>query len=181
MNKKCTIAVDVDDTVAELVPYWIKCYNKDWGDNLKPSKITEWNMIPFVKKSCGSKIYDYLNDPSLYDGVKPVPLSFYGIKTLRKMGHRIIFVTSATIAHQGRKAQWLFDFKYLNTINDYIACSDKSLIKCDFMIDDRFENVSNTNGIGILYSRPWNLNKLFNIRANDWKKVIEIVSDMTNV
>jgi 5'(3')-deoxyribonucleotidase len=178
MNRKFVVASDVDDTLAGLVPHWLERYNYDWDDNLTIDKITEWNMIPFVKKSCGSKIYDYLNDPTLYDGVKPVPLSLAGVNSLRSMGHRVIFVTSATIAHQGRKAQWLMDFGYLNTMNDYIACSDKSLIKCDFLIDDRIENVLNTTAVGILFSRPWNLNKPYNIRADNWHRVVELVKEI---
>jgi 5'(3')-deoxyribonucleotidase len=180
MNRKFIIITDVDDTLAGLVPRWLERYNYDWDDNLTMDKITEWNMIPFVKKSCGEQIYSYLNDPNLYNGVKPIPLSLAGVNSLRSMGHRVVFCTSSTIAHQGRKAQWLMDFGYLKDMNDYIACSDKSLIRGDIIIDDRFENVQDPLKFGILFNRPWNKNKEWFTRVDNWYQIIDLVKGLSN-
>ena len=40
--KKLTIAVDVDDVVADLITEWLKRYNHDYNDTKTPADITQW-------------------------------------------------------------------------------------------------------------------------------------------
>jgi len=97
------IACDVDDVACDLVTEWIRLYNRDYFDTLSTPDITEWNIVKFVKPECGDKIYDYLDNPSLYDTIYPVERSIDGVIALRNMGHRVVFVTSAVNGCAGRK------------------------------------------------------------------------------
>src|SRR5512137_1810696 len=98
-----TIAMDVDDVCAMLSETWVAKYNKDWNDNLKVNEITEWAIEKFVKPECGKRIFSYLDNPKLYDSVQPVEGARKGIKALRSMGYRVVFVTSCPIVTSARK------------------------------------------------------------------------------
>src|SRR5690606_17027003 len=156
-NKTFTIGIDVEDVTASLLQECLYRYNCDYSDNLKADSIKEWDLVPYVKKECGKKIYEYIEDPSIYDFVEPVEDSWWGVNCLRQFGHRIVFITSSTQGHAGRKYQWLQDHNFLPNRKDYIEAGDKSLVCVDYLVDDRPYNVESTRGIGVLLSRPHNL------------------------
>ena len=54
-----TIILDVDDVVLNLVPNWLKLYNRDFNDNLTKEQITEWNITKFIKPEAKYSIYQY--------------------------------------------------------------------------------------------------------------------------
>lgn len=173
---KQIILVDVDDTIAELVPEWLSHYNKIWHDNVSPKDIVDWDISKYVK--CGKVIYDLLT-PDLYDSIKPVHHSHWGINYLRLMGYELIFTTSNfPISNAGRKYQWLNDNGFNVDLKHYMEAGDKSLIQCHFMIDDNIENIQRTSGTGILYEREWN-KKFFNhMRMKNWQEIISFFEEI---
>lgn len=151
---------DVDGVVAKLDETWFARYNRDYDDNLTDDKVTGWGMDEFVKPECGSKIYDYLQDPTLYDNCPPMQDALWGINQLRDMGYRVVFVTSSTAGHSGRKYRWLIDNGFLNShhasIRDYVEAADKSVVAGDFIVDDGIHNLDTSPARPIMFLRPWN-------------------------
>lgn len=168
--------IDVDDVCAQLGVEWLGRYNKDYNDRVQVSDLTNWAIDRFVK--CGNKIYRYLDDPTLYDNVKVTKGALEGVKALRKMGHRVAFATSTPMSTAGRKFQWLKDNGFEPTIKDYVELNDKSLLRGDFLFDDRFDNVVGFEGHGILLTRPWNKNETYLKRVNNWKEFVRTVSSV---
>lgn len=169
------IVSDVDDVCADLVTEWLKRYNKDWNDNVKKSDLTDWDISLFIKDKNNKKyLYEYIEDPSLYDKIKPIKNSLWGINTLRNFGYRIIFVTSSTSGSAGRKFHWLQDYGFIENKKDYIEAYDKSLIFGDYMIDDKLDNVQSFTGKGILFGEMWG--NVWNRKAKNWKEVINLIS-----
>lgn len=179
MNKKLIIAVDVDDTVANLIDAWLEIYNDEHGDNLREHEITDWDISKFAKH--GKNIYDYLKNPSLYDNVFPIKDSLNGINSIRKMGHRVIYVTASTIEQSGRKYQWLRDFGFVDSEYDYIEAKDKSLICADILIDDGMHNIQSFRKVGILMNKSWNKKYDYKPRCNNWKEVVEYIKKEENL
>lgn len=179
MNNIFTMAIDIDDICAQLMTEWLRRYNKDYNDNVTEREILGWGVGNFVKPECGNKMYEYLNDPSIYDNVKTTRGALEGVKQLRKWGHRIVFVTATVIPSAGRKFKWLNDNGFNVSIKDYIEASDKSLIMADYMFDDRYENVAGFKGTGILMTRPWNKNQVYHLRVNSWKEFLNIIRKAT--
>jgi 5'-nucleotidase len=167
------IAMDVDDVVAKLSEHWIDVYNREWDDNLKVEEITEWAIDKFVKPECGRRIYQYLDDPHLYDGVKPIEGAKQGIQSLRKMGYKIVFVTSCPILTAGRKFFWLKEHGFSPDEKDYDENRVKSRLNLPYMLDDRYDNVLSFKQKGFLYTRPWNKKYSWKIRLNNWDEVVE--------
>jgi 5'-nucleotidase len=169
------IAVDVDDVLCDLNTEWLQRYNKDFDDNLTKNKITEWDISLFVKPECGKYIFEYLNDTYLYDNVLPLPGALKGINIIRDMGHRIIFVTTPTIKSAGRKFLWLLNNSFVSNMKDYIEVTDKSLVRANMLIDDKYENIKAFDGSGVLYSQPWNLKYDYAPRVKNWIGVVKLI------
>lgn len=174
---KSTIAIDVDGTVADLHTPWLARYNRDFDDTLTIDKITDWALGAFVKPECGTGIFEYLHDPSIYDDVKPIPGALNAVLRLRNMGHRVIFVTSCNKHMSGRKFQWLADNGFIDTMygtisKDYVEAHDKSLIRADVLIDDYAGNFAGFRGDNVLFLQPWNKRHadMFILRFDDWSE-----------
>ena len=82
MKKKQIIAMDVDSVVADLGTAWLNRYNRDYNDNMTNENILSWDTHKYVKPECGKKIYEYIEDPSLYDEVLPICGSLWAMDAL---------------------------------------------------------------------------------------------------
>ncbi len=181
--RSLTVLVDVDDVTADLVPAWLHRYNQDYGAKLMPHHLRSWNMQDWVTPDCGEKIYDYLLDPTLYDEVQPVPGAILGIRSLRDMGHRVVFVTSASGPGMNAKLQWLIRHKLLpdhgHVHNDYVCAHDKGLIRGDVLVDDRAATVEAFSGRKILFHRPWNADVVTDhigaSRVTNWDQIVDLM------
>jgi 5'-nucleotidase len=172
-KEKPIIAMDVDDICAQLMVEWLARYNKDYGDNLKIKDITDWDISRFVKPECGNRIFRYLQDPSLYDNVKPTEGAVEGVAELRKLGYRIFFVTSSPLETPNRKYYWLKDNGFKPVEKDYVELRDKSVLLMDYMFDDRYDNAANFSGTAFLLTRPWNKKYYYGNRVSNWKEFLD--------
>lgn len=166
-----TIIVDVDDVTVNLVSWWLECYNFDHKDNLKETDIKSWDIASYTK--IGKKMYDYLSDPSLYDGVTVVKDAPWGIRKLRQMGHRVVFVTASTPEQSGRKYKLLQEYDLIDSRKNYVEALDKNLIKADFIIDDSPDNIIQAVCQPIVFTREWNkyLGDIYP-RVNNWTEIV---------
>jgi 5'-nucleotidase len=166
------ILVDVDSTVADLMPEWLRLYNNDYSDTLTPEKITDWDMTRFVHPDCGTRIFSYLLLDTLYDNVKPIQGALESTQELENLGHRIVFVSSGVYAYP--KYQWMErnGFNVGKWGSNYIVCHDKSLIRGDILIDDGVHNIEAFKNLdAILFDQPWNRSFQWHRRAHGWNEV----------
>ncbi len=173
-----TIALDIDEPVANLIDAWLKVYNGDYNDRLEKQDISDWDLSKFTCVKCGKKIYDYLKDPHLYDNVYPTPMAEAGVRSLRKMGYRIIYVTASTVEQSGRKFKWLKDYKFIEKQDDYVEMTDKSLLKADVLFDDGIHNIQGFSGVGVLMTKTWNKNFDYSIRASNWYQFLNLIKGL---
>ena len=183
-----TIAVDVDGVVADLFPVWIARYNADWQDTLEVSQLTQWDLSQHVKSACGTLIFDYLHQPSLYDAVKPIVGALEGVQALRSLGHRVVFVTTTNRYIGCRKLTWLAEHGFLSldyfdmSNRDYVETLDKSLIAADVMIDDAPHNLEVFGGKHkILFEQPHNRTELRFKRYLDWATIPQYVKEIAEI
>jgi len=154
------IAVDVDDTVAQLMPEWLRLYNKKFDRNVQVEDIVDWecSCIPPEDKE---NFYSILHARTLYDHVEPVYGALDGCMTLRELGHRVVFITSVVPAHAGAKLLWLYRHGFLvekrhGGESNYIECFDKALIRADLIIEDKPATVLTFPAHAILLTTPAN-------------------------
>jgi len=175
-----TIILDVDGVVADLMTPWLNEYNKDYGDTLNVSDIQSWNAHSYTKPECGTKFYNYIEDPTLYDVVLPTsPDVLEFVSQIKKEGHRVIYVTTSTLGSSGAKYKWLKKWSFLDSMNDYVEATDKNLIKADILVDDKYENAQRwylSGGLPVLFRQPWNeWADVPYYHTNNWDVILQAV------
>ena len=172
---KNIIAIDVDDTVLDLMSTWLSLYNAEFNDNLKREQITDWNISQFVKSEAKDRMYEYIEYPDVFYGSLPIENSLQGINLLKSLGNRIVYITANN--PENCKYHWLVENGFLDNKEDFICALDKSLIYCDYMIDDKYENIINSWGFGTLFNQSWNLQYEYSDRATDWDDIIKMIEE----
>jgi 5'(3')-deoxyribonucleotidase len=184
--KSKTIAVDVDDVIAELHREWIRRYNRDFHDTLSLESMPYWKISTAIKPEAIPHIFNYLRDKDLYDYVVPVAGAKEGIRTLREMGFRVVYATACVEGGADSKINWLVEHGFLfekdtwlqahGMFQDFISVADKSLVQADYLIDDRETTVREfTAGKGILFDRPYNKNTTYDCVLKDWFGIREFM------
>lgn len=148
------IIMDIDGVIADLVGAIIKLMNDD-GVAISKSSITDWEVDQFLPEGAPS-FSTYFGRPDIYRFVQRIDGAVDTVGIARELGHRVIFVTSAYKGTEGTKFNWLLNSGFSPSKDDYIECSDKSLIRGDIIIDDRPETIKNFPGAAIVFSQPWN-------------------------
>ncbi len=178
-EQKGIIAVDVDQVVADLHDTWLERYNKDYDDHVTVWDIVDWDITKFVKPECGNKIFDYLNDPTLYEDVIVIEGALAGVEHLKSCGYRVVYATSCHIGMHDAKWMWLVEEGFLpkaNTQKDLISLSDKALVRADYLIDDRALHIHNFvragGEMGFLFDAPHNHANTDLFRVKSWADVV---------
>ena len=155
------VAIDVDNTIANLYAEWLNRYNKDYNDTLTPEALVEWDLSVALKPECGDKIFSYLLQPDLYEHVKPMERAADGVNEIRRAGHKVVFLTSCVPGTEKAKIEWLITHGFMSynkfgNYKEFISAHDKSLIVTDVLIDDRSRNLSTFKGEAICFDQPHN-------------------------
>ena len=177
------ILIDVDDVTLPLGPQWLAAYNRDWNDNIQFEDISDWNWMNFIKPECGRDIYKYLEDGQLYENIQPIPGAAAGVIQFREWGFRPVFVTSMSpeygnVGSLAPKYDALVRLGFIESADDYVACRDKTLVRGEILIDDRYDNYLASPYRSILKTQPWNKKYKVERRADTWIEIIELANEM---
>jgi 5'(3')-deoxyribonucleotidase len=131
---------------------------------------------PYLKPE---QIFSPLQNEDFWYNVKPNYQAIYYIKKLISEGHKILVCTASKYTTLKAK----FDnclFRYFDylTYRDIIICHDKSLIACDVIIDDYWENIKNSKAIKVLKKVPYNKDADPDFEVNDWKEIYDIIHNL---
>jgi len=177
--------LDVDGVLADLLSEWLRLYNADFDDGLRPADILGWDLRDFVKPAARDHIASYLDLPTLYVGVWPVPGALSSVRALRARGYRVTYVTHCTSATMLEgKVEWLRGQGFLadprnvgkRLPDDLIVASRKDVFTGQFMVDDYWRNLTGFRGLPILFDAPYNQAiDSVSPRAVGWAEVLRIV------
>lgn len=166
---KLMIALDVDGPCAMQTDTWLQYYNEAYNDDLQFNEVTEWNIANLVKPECGSKIYDFLQEPEFYARTKPVPGYQEGVKELRSLGYEITYVTSCPLGTADQKFEWVLRHDPDATWHDVIVAYNKHRITGDVLIDDGPHNLSDSLMKTVRFAMPWNKGSAAHAHAHGWE------------
>ncbi len=154
------IAVDMDDTICELMPVCIQNHNRKFPDHIMTyDQCLSFNLEQTWHPKCNAKIF--FGDEGLY---RHLPLvDEYVVDEMRKIHdrHDLIIVTAAYPTVVLDKWEWLQEHMPFIPYANFIPIKRKDLLEFDLLIDDGSHNLlpavsRNKNVIGI--PRPWNQN-----------------------
>ncbi len=172
---KKSIAVDMDEVIAELMRKFLTVYEKEyrvklkredyWGKRLQDlPKIMELRHVIYEK--------GFFRDLQVMKGSQEV---------LKELSGRFdIYIVTAAMGFRNSfedKYDWLEEhFPFISKRN-IVFCGDKHIIKTDWLIDDTPYNLKNFTGTPLLYTASHNTHEDRYHRVNNWQEIREYFAD----
>ena len=176
------VGLDVDDVLLNLTDRWLFEYNEKWDDNLERQDLTEWDFTKFVKPECGKRVYQFLR-PEMYQHIEPLDGAVEFVQAIRDRGHTPRYITACGDPKKKKQHMAFATAKHSSLIRHGLAqggeilvpTRDKSRVATDMLIDDRIENVESfRNGLGILFTQPWNRSSVCT-RARSYTDALDLI------
>lgn len=178
------IAVDFDNILNNLAEKTVEFYNAHNDKNIQMSDITSYNFYDCFSKEDADGMVKLFKTKALWDLLTPIPGARDGLQKLVDAGHRVYIVTATATENWPWKISWFKKyFPFFNTDN-IIRMMDKSLFKCDVMIEDCYDQlIKNRPCRKICLDYPWNRNEgrdfVYDIRrCENWTQILEAVNQI---
>lgn len=172
------IALDMDNTIVDLLDAWLHWLNDKHGFSYERDDIISWEMssiIPLTDK----QIFEPLYLKEFWKTVKPLPNAVGSINKLIELGHNVKIATASYYKTLPTKLEECL-FKYFQITHDnIIMIQDKSWLQCDVLVDDNEMNLKDFKGIRVLVDAPYNKqadSESYDYRISDLKELIEILA-----
>ncbi|MGC8687517.1 MAG: 5' nucleotidase, NT5C type [Candidatus Micrarchaeia archaeon] len=181
-QKRKSICIDVDDTLADSTTKWIDIIRKDYGISLSISNITEYSLERLTGLPTTSILDAYRKVWSSYKEINPLNRNVPDIIDALGATYKIKIITASVGSTENIKS-WLS----LNKINydsftHYQSHKGKLTAKGDIYIDDNPEitiGYAKAGKEAIMIEQPWN--KSYNVTrygikvAKDWDEVYRLL------
>lgn len=166
-----TIAIDMDNVIADVESHYIDWYERDYGVRINKNELTGVpELEAFPNKSA---VRRFLDTPGFFRTVPVVHGAQEAVKELMKKFE--IYIVSAAMEFPNslkEKYQWLEEHFPFISWKQIVFCGSKSVIDTDFMIDDHLKNLNYCKGRGILYSACHNRFVDYPTRVENWEEAI---------
>ena len=160
-NKK--FLVDVDDVLRSLVPHMVEIYNKEFNENMTHDDVRVYYVnqsFPKVKERYGDVPYWFFqtHGHELFLESEPVKGAVEAVNKLRDYGTVEIVTKQRSTENKVDTLKWLD--KVGVTYDSVSFVTHKSIVCCDYFIDDFHENFigcGSEGATGILINAPYNM------------------------
>lgn len=171
---KRKLAVDIDNTIWDLITPWINYYNRRYNDNVKYEDITEYSFFDVIKNITRKEMLELLAENEFWSEVKPYSNSFEYLKKLNDE-FELYIATSTSYKTPREKFDKLFTFFNFLSEDQLIVISKKQLLNVDILIDDCVDYLIGGNYTKILIDSPYNkdIADTSIIRVKDLKEAYE--------
>lgn len=175
------IVVDFDNVLNNLTEGAIELHNSNSGKNIQVSNITSYNFYDCLDKEDADKIVKSFKNKSLWDSLMPIDGAREGLQKLLDEGHKVYIATATAPENFQWKLSWLKRwFPFFNPDN-VIRIMDKSLLKCDILIEDNLEQLIKHKLCNrVILDYPWNRNVddfVYDInRCTNWSEILDEIN-----
>lgn len=158
-NGKTTFVVDLDGVLRDIFSQMIKLYNNEFGENLKPEDVKDYDVevsFPKAHAAYGSSYHYFFEKHADYIFLlsQPIKDAVEAMKRLQKFGKIVIATIQPTTHNKILALKWL---DKLGVPYDEIRFVDtKAGIDCDYFIEDYPKNMEGAGGLKILIDTPYN-------------------------
>lgn len=181
MNK--IIAIDFDSVINDLITEWVLYLNRAYTLDKSVNDITHWDMSENYPELTVQEIFSPLYDSLFWLEVPLIAGAKKILKEMKQEGYKVVIVTDSD--YRTIKFKWenclLRLLDKIITTKDVIITSQKSLIKCDYIIDDYENNIKDSTAIRLLIDYPYNRNaseNTFDYRCDNiedaWECILKI-------
>lgn len=174
------ICVDCDNILNDFTEKLLVLYNTRYGKNLQLQNIATFNFYDCLSQEDADGITALFKEKELWDSLSPLPKSQQILEQLVEWGHTVYIATATDPINFSWKCAWLKHYFSFIPTSNIIRINNKSLLKCDVMIDDHIDNLTSNICERIIMDYPWNQNKekdyVYDIyRATNWSGIPKII------
>ncbi|MEM8620033.1 MAG: hypothetical protein AAGF73_09950 [Actinomycetota bacterium] len=181
------LGIDLDGVVADFNAGWTSRYNTEFGAELHPDHVTEWNA-PLGLTHFDSMRQFWAWARTSGDGAsifRILPTYQGAVDALDRLAERyrvVIITTKPTFAIHDTYA-WLAEHR-IPTSEVHIV-DDKTTVECDVYLDDADHNLSalaaaHPDAVVCRYVRPWNEPHAGVVDVSGWEDFADLVHHRVN-
>lgn len=175
------IMCDIDGILNNLVEAVLNTYNSRANKNIQISDITTYNFFNCLDPTDAKGITSLFKEKSLWDSLKPLQGAQKALRQLVKNGHKIYLATATDPINFKWKIDWLEQYYPFIPSDNVIRITDKSLLKCDVLIDDCLDNLIGIFAERVCLNYPWNKNDVKDYvygihRCNNWNEIVRVIN-----
>lgn len=167
-----TIAIDMDEVLADTAPKLKAWYEKDQGIRLDEKDLAGVDLHEAVIREHAHLFHQYANTPGFFRDLAVMPGADAVLHELNKRYR--VFIVSAAMEFPNSlkdKFDWIMEKLPFIGWQQICLCGSKSLVQTDIMIDDRTRNFSAMRGRKILYTTHHNLLETGYERVKNWQEI----------
>lgn len=178
------ICVDFDNVLNNLTEKTIELYNSNSDKNIQMSDLTSYDFYSCVNKDDADKMVKLFKNKALWDSLTPIAGAREGLQKLIDAGHKVYIATATAPENFMWKINWLKKYFSFFNIENVIRIMDKSLLKCDVLIEDSVEQlIKNKLCERICLDYPWNRNVsdfVYGIhRCQNWSEILDEINKIS--
>lgn len=159
------IAIDVDNVLRNLTKKMCEMYNTSFHENINYKTIKHYeikNIFPILKKTYGEHAREWFfscRSKEVFCDAEPMNENIAYIVGKIKQNNKVVIVTRQdSLENKIDTLMWLKNnhIEY----DSIVFASDKSIVDCDYLIDDYIPNLENSIAKNkILINQPYNVNE----------------------
>ena len=171
MNKK-TIAIDMDDVLADALGRRLERYNADYGTVLTPKDVEGKRIYDILPAERHDRLRSYLKEPGFFGNLEVVDGAIEVVHELMSTYDVYIATAAMEVPNSfSEKYVWLLrHFPFLDPLN-FIFCGHKHMIAADYLIDDTPSHFETFTGEGIVFTSAKNVGETRYRRVDNWEDV----------
>ncbi|MDQ2076766.1 5'-3'-deoxyribonucleotidase [Marinimicrobium sp. ABcell2] len=173
---KKSIAIDMDDTVADTLDRHLTWYKSEFGISLERSDLIGKKIYDVVPEHHLSTVRSFPTHPDFFRDLKVIDNA---IEVIYELSQRYeIYFVSAAMEYPpsfNAKYEWLKrHFSFISDMN-YVFCGFKGVFNCDYLIDDSSRHLDAFSGQGYLFTSESNAHVSGYERINSWLEAKELL------
>lgn len=158
------ILLDCDGVVVNFIQGVFDELTKLGGPQMSPEEIIKFNFFDLIPEVFRAQVLAAVGSKDFCLNLQPYPGVAEFVEELKQLGQ--IYITTSPYPSDNwhaERVKWI-ERELLISKKNVIFTDNKSLVRGDFMIDDRYEyvmdwSIKNPSGRGILLDQPWNQNE----------------------
>ena len=175
------INCDVDGVINNLYDVMLEIYNKKYKANYTLKDITHYHLENCFEPDVVNQMKAIFKEHSIWNKVKPLSNSRDGLQHLIRDGHEVYLSTDNDPHTFGNKVDWIIHYYPFIDRSKIICIKDKSLLRCDIMIEDCFEKlIAGQHYYRIIMDQNWNQSNkdwVYGIhRCYNWDDIVATVN-----
>ncbi len=172
------IAIDMDDVIADATQKFCDMYKAEFGTTIEKHDLIGKEFVEVIAPEHQARVHEYARQKGFFSDLLVIP---HSQEVMLKLSQKYeIYIASAATEYPNslkEKHDWLKEhFPFISWLN-IVFCGDKSILKADYLIDDRLKNLKVFDGKAIVFTAPHNLKEAYEpyTRANSWLEIEKLL------